>query len=123
MQFGLGVLAGIVATMLAYAIIYAGRYFIVTYVGYLLLERIFIRFPSPRNLSGIWETEFWVGDNSNTEIAKVSQLFGHVWGIIYFRTDGTLRKYKMKGNIKEGVLVATYEIDIPRETLDRGAYS
>ena len=123
MNFGLGVLAGVVATFVTGAIVYSLRYILGNYVGYLIIEKILIRFPTSRNLSGIWETEFWKAGGSHKEIAKVSQLFDRVWGVIEFRKDGNLRKYRMGGTIKEGVLSATYDIMSPKNVLDRGSFT
>lgn len=105
-----GVLAGITGSIILYII----RYFI---------GRAAIFLSRVRNISGSWKTEFWKDDNTYKETAKVSQPFGRVWGTIEFIKDGQLRKYKMGGSIKEGILSATYETLSPREVLDRGSFT
>lgn len=119
----MGYLVGVLATITATILLYLARYLIVVYAGRYLTEKVLIRFPRARNLSGTWETQFWKDDTSHTETVKVSQLFGKVWGIIQYKKDGQLRKYKMTGSIKEGVLSATYEIVSPTEPLDRGSFT
>ena len=123
MGFWWGVLAGIVATVIVSVIIPIVRYFIFAAIGQYVFEKVSICFPRARNLSGTWETEFKKDDTSYKETAKVSQLFGKVWGTIEFNKAGQLRKYRMVGSFKEPILSATYEILSPKEPLDRGSFT
>ena len=77
-----------------------------------------------RDISGTWRTQFQKGDKSENETAKLAQLCGTVWGTIeYLKDEKELRKYKMKGNLKEGILTAMYEIVSPKQPLDRGSFT
>jgi hypothetical protein len=116
-------LAGIVATTIVTGIGYLFRFFIVVRIGHYLIEKVLICFPQHRNISGTWETEFWKDDRSYNEIARISQFFRTVWGVIEFNKQGQLRKYRMAGRIRENVVSATYEIVSPTEPLDRGSFT
>lgn len=124
MAFGTGLWVGILATVIATILIYVLWHFIVVSIGRFIIQKVLIRWsPGSRNISGTWETKFSKGHKSYDEIARVSQLFGKVWGIIEFRKDGQLRKYRMTGSMKENILSATYEIESPKEPLDRGSFT
>jgi len=115
MSFGLGVLAAITSTIILYIV----RHFL----GKVLIPLSLIFLSRETNISGVWETEFWKDDNSYKETARVSQLFDKVWGTIEFRKAGQLRKYKMRGTVKERILSATYETVSPKAVLDRGSFT
>lgn len=123
MNFWWGVLAGITAAFIFTIIIYLARYLIIVPVSRYLIEKVLICFPQARNLSGIWDTKFQKDGSCYEETAKVSQLFGKVWGTITYDKNGEQRKYRIVGSIKERILVATFEIESPKEPLDRGSFT
>jgi len=116
------VLITIISTLVASFIVYLFRYFIIVQIGHSLIEKVVILFPQVRNISGTWEAQFSKGKESYTETARVSQLFGKIWGTIQLGKAPN-RKYKIAGSIREGVLVASYEIMEPKEILDRGSFT
>lgn len=115
---GFGVLTAIIAAIL----IKLFGHVLVVQVGRYFIDKI-INIPQSRNISGVWETEFWKSGHSYKEIAKVSEILGKVWGTVTYQKGAQKRKYRMTGSIKEGILVATYEIVSPREVLDRGSFT
>lgn len=116
------VIVSILGTIVASGFSYLFRYFLIVSIGHWMIEKVLICFPRSRNISGTWETEFQKDEKSYTEIAKVSQLFGKVWGVI--RLYGApVRKYRIVGSMREGILVASYEIVEPKEALDRGSFT
>lgn len=117
------VVATIAATLITYLLFYFFRDFILVHIGQFFIEKALKIFPQPRNISGTWETEFWKNSDSYKEVAIVSQAFGKVWGIIQLHKGAQQRKYRMKGSIKEGIIVATYETISPREVFDRGSFT
>lgn len=122
MNFGLTVLVTFIATLLVSAFLYFFRYFVIVQIGHSLIEKVVVRLPYDRNISGTWEAQFRKDKESYTEIARISQLFGKVWGTIQL-DKAPIRKYKIAGSMKEGVLVASYEIMEPKEILDRGSFT
>lgn len=123
-MFATGLWVGILATVIATILISVFWHFIIGNIGRFIIQKVIIHWsPGSRNISGTWDTKFWKGREEHNEIAKVSQLFGKVWGIIEFWKDGKLRKYRMTGSMKENVLSATYEIESPKESLDRGSFT
>lgn len=122
MNFGLIVLVTFIATLLASGFLYFFRYFILVQIGHSLIEKVVIRFPQARNISGTWEAQFRKDKGSYTETARVSQLLGKVWGTIQL-DKAPMRRYRIAGSIREGVLVASYEIMEPKEILDRGSFT
>ena len=77
----------------------------------------------PRNVSGKWKTEFFKGEKIFKEKAIVYQFLHRVWGkIIYHKEGEEDRIYKFSGNLRENILVATYEAKV-RTRLDRGAFT
>jgi hypothetical protein len=121
-NFWTTVLVTVFVTIIISSLLYFFRYFVIVHIGHSLIEKVLICFPGARNISGTWKTEFRKGKERYTEIAKVSQLFGKVWGTIRL-DEAPARKYRMAGSIREGVLVASYEIVEPKEILDRGAFT
>lgn len=122
MNFGQIILVTVIVTIATSALLYFFRYFVIVRIGHYLIEKVLIRFPRARNISGTWEAEFRKDKESYTEIARVSQLFGKVWGTIQ-SDKAPVRKYRLAGRIREGVLVASYEIVEPKEILDRGSFT
>lgn len=116
------VIVTVLVTIIVSGLLYFFRYYLIVHIGHYLIEKVLIRFPQSRNISGTWEAEFQKKDKSYTEIAKISQLFGKVWGTIRLYVAPE-RKYRMTGSIREGVLVASYEIVEPKEGLDRGSFT
>lgn len=119
----ISVFATLVATFVAFLLFYFFRDFILVHIGQFIIEKVLVFFPQPRNISGIWETKFYKNNSPCKEDAIVSQAFGKVWGIIKFQKGAEQRKYRMKGSIKEGIVVATYETIRPRTVLDRGSFT
>ncbi|MFC2003584.1 SET domain-containing protein-lysine N-methyltransferase [Chloroflexota bacterium] len=117
------VVGTLITTLIIYLIIYLFRDLILVHIGQYLITKAFKFFPSSRNISGIWETEFWKNGESFTEVAKVTQAFGKVWGVIQYQKGPQQRKYRMRGSIKEGIVVATYETISPKEAFDRGSFT
>lgn len=106
-----------------YFVFYLFRDLILVYIGQYLIAKAFRFFPKSRNISGIWETEFWKNGDSYPEIAAVTQAFGKVWGIIQYQKGPQQRRYRMRGSIKEGIVAATYETISPKEAFDRGSFT
>ena len=122
MNFVPTVIVTVISTIIVYGLLYFFRYFLIVRIGHSLIEKVLIRFPQSRNISGTWETEFRKDEEIYTEIAKVSQAFGKVWGTIKLYSAPP-RKYRIRGSVREGVLVASYEIVEPKEILDRGSFT
>lgn len=116
------VIVTVFATIIVSFLLYFFRYFLIVHIGHYLIEKVLICFPQSRNISGTWEAGFQKGEETYTESAKISQLFGKVWGTIRLY-KAPERAYRMTGSIREGVLVASYEIVEPKETLDRGSFT
>lgn len=77
-----------------------------------------------RSIRGTWSTKFWIGKQAFDEVAEVHQLGKWVWGrITYAKAGKKVREYSFKGDFKESVLVATYELVKPKRILDRGAFT
>ncbi len=112
MNFLYGILSGLVVAIILYGVRYLGASLISLLLG------LFVR-----NISGTWNTEFSKGSQPYQETAKVRQLLSRVWGTIEYKKNGQLRKYKMKGSLRENILVATYEIVSPKTPLDRGSFT
>ena len=130
MGFGLGVLAGIIATIIAGIIWDPLKYLVFAHLPQFFIEKLVFRLPRlprDRNLTGTWETEFEKDGIAHYETAIVSQLFGRVWGIIEYHkqydSGRRLRKYRMTGSVRENILVATYDIVSPKQPLDRGSFT
>lgn len=117
------VVTTLATTSIAYFIFYFFRDFILVHISQFIIEKVLAICPQPRNMSGIWETKFWKNGDSYKEDAIVSQAFGKVWGIIKFQKGAEQRKYRMRGSIREGIVVATYETISPRTVLDRGSFT
>lgn len=122
MDLVITVIVTVISTIMVSGLLYFFRYFLIVRIGHSLIEKVLICFPQSRNISGTWETEFRKDKQSYTEIARVSQAFGKVWGTInLYRAPP--RKYRIMGSVREGVLVASYEIVEPKEMLDRGSFT
>jgi len=116
------VLITVISTFVASFIVYLFRHFFIVRIGHSLIEKVVVRLPQSRNISGTWEAQFHKGEEYYTETARVSQLLGKVWGTIQL-DKAPMRKYRIAGNMREGVLVASYEIREPKEILDRGSFT
>lgn len=122
MNLWLTVFVTFIVTLLVSGFVYFFRYFIIVRIGHSLIEKVLICFPQARNISGTWEAQFRKDEESYTETARISQLFGNVWGTIQL-DKAPMRKYRIAGRIREGVLVASYEIKEPKEIFDRGSFT
>lgn len=117
------VVGTLIATLIGYSIFYFFRDFILVHIGQFIIEKVLAIFPQPRNISGTWETQFMKDNSPYKEDAIVSQAFGRVWGVIKFQIGAEQRRYRMRGSIREGIVVATYETISPRRVLDRGSFT
>ncbi|MGR3302705.1 MAG: hypothetical protein ACUZ8I_09420 [Candidatus Scalindua sp.] len=109
-QFTLGVLVGVVSSLLIYFLRIA-----------LTNTLNFLSGLSSRIVRGTWKTKFYKGEKFLVESARVNQFYYWIWGEITFPDRG--RKYEFKGTVRSNVLVATYEIKGTNSTIDRGAFT
>jgi hypothetical protein len=117
-QLFIGVGAGILAIWL----VFLARFTMAGVVAPL------INFISPeREITGKWETTFkkTIDDEEieNQESAELHQIGRNVYGKILNRGREPHRQYKMRGTLREGILVATYETVGSGAILDRGAFT
>ncbi len=112
MNFLFGIISGIATTIVLYIIRY-----LVGSIAVWFLKR------SPRNISGMWKTEFWKGNVSITEVARIKQVRTWVWGTIEGQTDSGIRVYKLRGNLRENIFTAIYETESPIIAHFRGAFT
>ncbi len=93
------------------------------YIGRFVLGNLISKISLSRTITGTWKTTFFKNGSEFNEMAYISQLFSIVWGKIEYYKQGHKRIYKMRGSIKEGILVANYEIIRSKSTLDRGSFT
>ena len=114
----IGVLAGVIA---------AGMGFLGRSVLSGLVSPLINIISQERKIPGEWETTFKktvMGKIiENTETAQLRQIGGLVHGRIVNRSKDPNRIYKMRGTMRQGILVATYETIGSNAVLDRGAFT
>lgn len=113
-QVGIGVISGILLSTIAYVTRFSSGQ---------VLSILVSAMSDARSVKGKWQTTFWRGRDKQKESAQLWQLGNRVWGNIKFSKNGAPRVYRMRGTIKEGILVATYEITGERSIKDRGAFT
>lgn len=74
-----------------------------------------------RSVKGTWKTRFQKGGETFQEHAEVHQVMHWVWGKIVY--PAKRRTYRFRGSLRKNVLVATYEVQAARSTIDRGAFT
>ena len=120
-----GVVAGLIAAVMAYL----GRPALASMASTLIsmLNNIVPILSHGRIVRGRWETTFKRTQDGeliqNNETARLSQIGGMVYGEIINISKNPNRKYKMRGTLREGILVATYETVGSNAVLDRGAFT